>query len=135
VVPFAVTAAAAEGGADFLTLFERVQRAWETGGLAFVFFIGLALFFTGRIFTARDRERMEKQMAKLDADWKTRYDENDRRWERQLEEVKARSSAQEGLLYQMMGMQREATMVAKQATSVAQQATSTGGNSPSGAAP
>jgi hypothetical protein len=52
-----------------------------------------------------------------------------------LEEVKGRAAAQEGLLYQMMGMQREATMVAKQATSVAQQATSTGGNSPSGAAP
>jgi hypothetical protein len=119
----AVEAAVAGGGADFLSLFERVQRAWETGGLAFIFFIGLALFFTGRIFTGRDRERLEKQMAKLDADWKTRYDENDRRWERQLEEVKGRAAAQEGLLYQMMGMQREATNVAKRATTVAQQAT------------
>lgn len=130
----ALPAAAAGGGGDLVTLYERVQRAWESGGLAFVFFIALGLFFTGRIFTARDRERLEKQMAKLDADWKTRYDENDRRWERQLEEVKARSATQEQLLYQVMGMQREATMVARQATTVAQQATSPGGP-PAGALP
>jgi len=122
---FVLSTAAVAGTTDVIVLYERVQRAWESGGLAFIFFIGLALFFTGRIFTSRDRERMEKQMAKLDADWKTRYDENDRRWERQLEEVKARSAAQESLLYQMMGMQREATLVARQATTVAQRATST----------
>jgi len=122
---FVLSTAAVAGTTDVIVLYERVQRAWESGGLAFIFFIGLALFFTGRIFTSRDRERMEKQMAKLDADWKTRYDENDRRWEKQLEEVKARSAAQESLLYQMMGMQREATLVARQATTVAQRATST----------
>ena len=132
---FVLSTAAVAGTTDVIVLYERVQRAWESGGLAFIFFIGLALFFTGRIFTSRDRERMEKQMAKLDADWKTRYDENDRRWEKQLEEVKARSAAQESLLYQMMGMQREATMVARQATAVAQRATAAGPPPPDGAAP
>ena len=127
--------AATSSGADVVGLYERVQRAWETGGLAFVFFVGLTLFFTGRIFTFRDRERMEAQLAKLDADWKARYDENDRRWERQLEEVKARAATQEQLLYQMMGMQREATMVARQAPAVAQRATAAGPPPPDGAAP
>ena len=128
----AISGASSKGvpGDDWLTLWERIDQAWKSGGLAFIFFIALALFFTGRVFTYRDRDKLEKQMAKLDADWKQRYDENDARWERQLNEVRSRAQAQEQLLYQMMGMQREATMVARQATNVAQQVTVPNGNTP-----
>jgi hypothetical protein len=116
-------------GDDVLDLWDRIVVIWAGGnGLAFVLFIALVLFFTGRLFTGRERERLEKQMVKLEEDWKKRYDENDRRWERQLEEVKSRSQAQEQLLYQMMGMQREATFVARQATTAAVAVAATAGN-------
>lgn len=120
--------AAGVPGDDILNIWDRLISIWNGGnGLAFVLFIGLALFFTGRLFTGRERERLEKAAAKLDEDWKKRYDENDRRWEKQLDEVRSRSEAQERLLYQMMGMQREVTTVARQATNVAQATVGNGG--------
>ena len=101
-------------GDDILNLWDRLVVIWSGGnGLAFVLFIGLALFFTGKLTSGREAERRVK-------DWETRYKENDERWRDRFNEQKARADNSERMLYQLMGVQARTVTVAERAATAAE---------------
>lgn len=101
-------------GDEVLGFWDRLIVIWNSGnGLAFVLFIALALFFTGRLVSGRDAERRVKE-------WETRYKENDDRWRERFQEQKNRADSSERMLYQLMGTQARTVTVAERAATAAE---------------
>lgn len=101
-------------GDEIVGFWDRLIIIWNSGnGLAFVLFIALALFFTGRLVSGRDAERRVRE-------WETRYKENDDRWRERFTEQKNRADSSERMLYQLMGTQVRTVTVAERAATAAE---------------
>ena len=89
-------AAATAGVTGDLSLWDLVREGWREGGLAFIFFAGLVMFATGRVFTRRQYEEAL-------TNWKARYEENDKRWKERFDERTRETEQLRTMLYQQMG--------------------------------